>query len=221
MTDCKERPAGVEAETKQRDLEDRYFALFNSIDQGFCTLEVAFDGNQKPIDYRFLEVSPSFERQTGIHDGAGRWMRDISPDQDEHWFEIYGRVALTGEPARFENYSTPLGRWWSVYAFRVQRPEQRRVGVLFNDITEQKRAEEALRHRTAQFEQLVESAPIGIYLIDANFRILAVNPVAAPVFGELRETGRLEGRDFADVIHVLWEKEYADEVVERCTERCH
>jgi PAS domain S-box-containing protein len=212
MTDGKERLAGAEA--KQRDLEDRYFALFNSIDQGFCTLEVAFDSNQKPIDYRFLEVSPSFERQTGIRNGAGRWMREISPDQDEHWFEIYGRVALTGEPARFENYSTPLGRWWSVYAFRVQYPEQRRVGVLFNDITEQKLAEEALRHRTAQFEQLVESAPIGIYLIDADFRILAVNPVAAPVFGKLEGTDSLEGRDLAEVIHVLWEKEYADEVVE-------
>ncbi len=129
------------AEVKLHESEGRYLALFNSIDQGFCTLEVAFDESQKPVDYRFLEVSPSFERQTGIRNGAGRWMREIAPGQDEHWFEIYGRVALTGESTRFESYSTPLDRWWAVYAFRIQEPRLRRVGVLFNDITERKRIE--------------------------------------------------------------------------------
>src|SRR5204863_333286 len=83
----------------------------------------------RPTDYRFLEVSPSFESQTGIRDGAGRWMREIAPDQDEFWFETYGRVARTGEPARFESHSTPLGRWWAVYAFRIQDPRLRRVGA--------------------------------------------------------------------------------------------
>lgn len=135
---------------EQSASEERYRTLFNSIDQGFCTLEVSFDDSENPLDYRFLEISPSFERQTGIQNGAGRWMREIAPTQDEHWFEIYGRVALTGEPARFESYSTPLGRWWTVYAFRIQDPRLRRVGVLFNDITERKRAETELEASAAR-----------------------------------------------------------------------
>jgi PAS domain-containing protein len=114
---------------------------FNAIDQGFCTIEVAFADDGSVLDYRFLEVSPSFERQTGIENGAGRWMRDIAADQDEHWFQLHGCVALTGGAVRFENFSTPLDRWWSVYAFRIGQPEQRRIGVLFNDITERKRAD--------------------------------------------------------------------------------
>ena len=69
-------------------------------------------------------------------------MREIAPDQDEHWFEIYGRVSLTGEPARFEQHSTPLGRWWSVYAFRIEDRPRGQIGVLFDDITERKRGED-------------------------------------------------------------------------------
>ncbi|HSL42413.1 MAG TPA: PAS domain S-box protein [Anaerolineales bacterium] len=125
--------------------EDKYEALFNSIDQGFCTIEVRYDEHNKPVDYRFLEVSPSFAHQTGIQNGAGKWMKEIAPDQDKFWFETYGRIALTRKPERFEYFSTPLGKWWSVYAFPAQEPERRRIGVLFNDITERKLAEAALR----------------------------------------------------------------------------
>jgi len=64
--------------------------LFDRIDQGFCTIEVAFDEHDKPVDHRFLEVSPSFERQTGIKNAAGGWMREIAPGQDQHWFDTYG-----------------------------------------------------------------------------------------------------------------------------------
>jgi signal transduction histidine kinase len=138
------------ATERLRAAEERYGALFNAIDQGFCTIEVRFDESGRAVDYRFLEVSPSFERQTGITRGEGRWMRDIAPDQDEHWFELYGAVATTGEPHRFESYSTPLGRWWSVYAFRIGDPSLRQVAILFNDITDRKRAEQ---EREARLEQ--------------------------------------------------------------------
>jgi PAS domain-containing protein len=62
------------AEAALRESEERYLALFNAIEQGFCTIEVLFDEQDRPLDYRFLEVSPSFERQTGIPNAAGRWM---------------------------------------------------------------------------------------------------------------------------------------------------
>src|SRR5258708_23419539 len=97
-----------------------------------------FDGNNNPIDYRFLEVNPSFERQTGIKNAAGRRMREIAPQHEEHWFEIYGRIALTGEPMRFENEAKQLPRWYDVYPFRVEEPKRKRVGILFYQITERK-----------------------------------------------------------------------------------
>jgi PAS domain S-box-containing protein len=132
-------------EVELRESEQNYRTLFESIDEGFCTIEVLFDQNEKPVDYRFLQISPSFERQTGIENAVGRRMREIAPQHEEHWFEIYGRIALTGEAVRFENEAKQLGRWYDVYAFRVDDPRCRRVGILFNDITGRKRAEARLR----------------------------------------------------------------------------
>jgi PAS domain S-box-containing protein len=133
------------AELELRESEQNYRMLFESIDEGFCTIEVLFDQNEKPVDYRFLQISPSFERQTGIENAVGRRMREIAPQHEEHWFEIYGRIALTGEAMRFENEAKQLGRWYDVYAFRIEDPQCRRIGILFNDITERKRAGERLR----------------------------------------------------------------------------
>src|ERR1700682_786536 len=132
------------AERRLLKSEEKYRTLFDSIDEGFCTIEVLFDGKDKAVDYRFLEINPSFEKQTGIKDALGRTMREIAPQHEEHWFEIYGKIALTGEPARFENPAAQLHRWYDVYAFRVGQPREKRVAILFNDITERKLAEEAL-----------------------------------------------------------------------------
>jgi PAS domain-containing protein len=101
--------ASLEAEALQRTWAEMTHpddvaadvALFNSIDEGFCTIQVLFDENNKPIDYRFLEVNPSFEKQTGIENAQGRRMREIAPQHEEHWFEIfeiYGKIALTASP---------------------------------------------------------------------------------------------------------------------------
>ena len=142
------------AETELRESEQNYRMLFESIDEGFCTIEVLFDQNEKPLDYRFLQISPSFERQTGIKNAAGRRMREIAPRHEEHWFETYGRIALTGEPMRFENEAKQLGRWYDVYAFRVEDPRRRRVGILFNDITERKRAEAEARDSERRYREV-------------------------------------------------------------------
>jgi signal transduction histidine kinase/DNA-binding response OmpR family regulator len=74
-----------------------------------------------------------------------------------------------------------------------------------------KESAEVLRHRSQQFETLLNAAPLGIYLVNADFRIVHVNPVALAAFGNI--PGGVAGRDFDEVIHLAWDKEFADEVV--------
>lgn len=125
-------------------IEQRYRTLFDSIDEGFCIIEVIGGENGEASDYRFLETNASFERQTGLVDAVGKRMRELAPNHEEHWFERYARIAQTQMPERFEDRADALGRWYDVYAFPIDDPELRRVGILFRDIIERKRAEQEL-----------------------------------------------------------------------------
>jgi PAS domain S-box-containing protein len=147
-----------QAEQARRESETRFRALFESMDEGYCVAEVIFDAENRPIDYRFLEVNPVFERQTGIKDARGRLMREIAPDHEQHWFDIYGRIALTGETLRFENPAAALQRYYDVCAFRVGAPELRRVGIVFNDITDRKNLDRQRELLLAQEEALRKDA---------------------------------------------------------------
>lgn len=123
-------------------LEARYNALFNSLDEGFCIIEVLFDSESRPCDYRFLKVNSVFEVQTGIKSPLGRTMREIVPGHERHWYDIYGQIALTGEAQRFEHRADALGKFYDVFAFRIGDPRDAQVAVLFKDIAERKKREE-------------------------------------------------------------------------------
>ena len=144
-----------QAEDSLRRSEERYRTLFNTMIDGFCVVKVIFDSDQKPVDYRFLECNPAFEGQTGLQDAQGRLMRELAPAHEAHWFEIYGKIALTGEPARFVNEARELNRWYDVSAYRVGRPEDRQVAIIFNDITDRMLAEEKLQRAYGELEERV------------------------------------------------------------------
>jgi len=129
----------------RRVSESRYRALFNSIDEGFCVVEVVFDAEGNAHDYRFLETNPAFENQSGLVNPVGRWMRDLQPQHEQHWFDSFGRVARTGEPTRFVQHARTLGRWFNVFAFRVGLPDANQVAILFSDITDRIEQDEAQR----------------------------------------------------------------------------
>lgn len=125
--------------------EHHYRALIESIDEGFCVIEAILDEQGRGVDHRFIEVNPAFERHTGLRGAIGRTARELVPDLEPRWPEAYGRIATTGQPERFVDRSEAMGRWFEVEAFRIGPPEDRKVALLFRDITERRLAEEALR----------------------------------------------------------------------------
>lgn len=91
-------------------------------------------------------LAAAFERQTGIKDAAGLTMRQIEPRHEEHWFSILGNVARTRTPLHFEQKAEYLiDGWYELFAFPVENGNNSRVGVLFYNITQRKKAETALR----------------------------------------------------------------------------
>jgi PAS domain S-box-containing protein len=158
-----------------RRSEERYRTLFESLDEGFCVIEMLFDDSDKPIDYRFLEVNPAFEKQTGLVQAVGKTARQLVPELENYWFEIYGKVALTGEPVRFEHGSEAMNRWFEVSAFRTSDPQSRKVAVLFKEISDRKQAENRQQEQEAQLRLFVKHSPAGVAMFDRQMRYMLVS----------------------------------------------
>ena len=173
-----------QAEKELRHSAWQYQMLFDSIDEAFCIVELIFDDGNAPVDYRFLEVNEAFGKQTGMSDAKGRRMLELVPDMEAQWFEIYGKVALSGEPHRFVNEAKGMdGRWFDAYAFRLGGPESRRVAVLFRDISDRVKTEEAMRQSEARFRALFDWGPIAIFSSDAEGRLQECNRAALELWG--------------------------------------
>ena|GEM_PF-440103 len=200
LADITERHQGEEA---LRQSEERYRTLFESMTEGFCVIELMFDVNEKPIDYRFLEVNPAFERQTGLQNVEGYTVRQLFPDLDSYCYECYGEVARTGESLRFETYSQRVERWFDVSAFRIGTPESRKVAILFKDITQRKQVEKRLRDRQTRLDLAIRAAGLGVFEWDVETDTpIWENQAMYDIFNRTREQGPLTGEGLlSDVIH--------------------
>jgi PAS domain S-box-containing protein len=147
------------AEAALRASEEKYRALFESMDEAYAVVEVMRDpATGRWADFLFLEVNPAFVRHTGMPDPVGRTATDLLGTPNPRWAEVYGRVAETGEPVRLEEREPLLDRVFDLFIFRLGGPGDRRVAVLFADVTGRTRAEAALR---AEEERLRLALAVG------------------------------------------------------------
>jgi serine phosphatase RsbU (regulator of sigma subunit) len=147
-----ERELGADGYATQDDT--RFKALFSAIDEGYCLAEIIQDHEGRPVDYRFLETNPLFEEMTGLVDAVGRTARELVPDLEQHWVDVYARAALGGERIRFEQGSEAMGRWFDVFTMPLGPPGT--FGIVFKDETDRRRAELSLREREEQLRLLAE-----------------------------------------------------------------
>ncbi len=121
--------------------EVRYRTVFDAATTGLCIVQMKFDADMVPVDYMIVDGNAAFAELTGLRNANGKWVSEIAPGLERHWFELYGRVALTGEPARFEQPAEIFGRWYDVQALRLGDAADQRVAILFENITERRYAD--------------------------------------------------------------------------------
>ncbi len=177
-----------------------YGELFEAVDAGFCVIEMIFDGD-RAVDYRFLKTNRAFQHQTGLVDAVGKTARELVPQLEQHWFDLYGRVATTGEATRFDNGSDAMGRWFEVHALRVGNAADRMVGIIFSDMTARRRSEQSMRESDERLQEaLTAGSGIGTWDWDVpNDRVYA-DERFAELYG-VNPRRAVEGAPIAEFFH--------------------
>ena len=135
----------------EKDTE--YQNLFQGMLNGVALHEIICDEEGTPVDYRFLDINPAFERLTGLKSEMvlGKTVREVMPNIEPTWIQKYGQVALTGGSMAFEEHSQELGKYFAVSAFQHSPG---RFACIFADITSRRSYEKSLADHRSRLQSL-------------------------------------------------------------------
>jgi PAS domain S-box-containing protein len=172
------RPSKASNESRER-----YRSLVDQMQEGVAYCQMLFDDAGQPNDWIYLDVNPAFEPLTGMRDVIGKRVTEAIPgvrEANPDLFQLYGRVTRTGIPEQFETYLPGLVRWFSI---KVYRPSPGHFAAVFENITERRRVDEALRESEQRYAAVVDNLVDGVVVQDAGGRIVASNPAARELLG--------------------------------------
>ncbi len=182
-----------------RESELRYRTLFDSIDDGFCVIEFV-DGPHGPLsDYIHIEANPASAHNVGMPGVLGKRLRELVGEEADEWVERYRNVLLTGSPIRFERELEATGRWLELAAFRVEPASRKQVAVLFKDLTDRKRAVDALRSSEENFRMLARAMPNQAWTARPDGLLDWFNAQVYEFSGA--DQGSLDGLHWSQIVH--------------------
>lgn len=193
--------------------EEKYRTLFNSIDECFCIIDMIFDAQGNPVDWRYLETNTTFNKQTVLVDPVGKLASEINADFNDNWLEIFGRVALTGKPVRFTKEAKAYHRWFDIYAFKNdEAPGSTKISILYRDITTGMQNNRKLAFQAKTLANVRDA----VIVVDENNVITYWNKAFEELFGfKDKAEGTLNQTNIARIGNfineTLKDKRYSDE----------
>jgi PAS domain S-box-containing protein len=174
------------AQFEIEEREQKYRQLFEESDVGIALHEIICDYDGVPIDYRFLDVNPAFEKLTGLYADTiiGKTVLEVLPGTESYWIENYGHVALTKKTLHFEDYSRELRKYFEITAYS---PKNGQFATLVQDISEKRRTEIHLRETNAYLDNLISNANVPIIVWDPTFHITRINHSCELLIGRLEQ----------------------------------
>jgi PAS domain S-box-containing protein len=146
-----------QAEKALKESEEKFRLLYTSMNQGLALHEIILDEKGNPIDYVFLDINETYTKLLGVtrEMSIGKRIREVMPKVEQYWIDIFGKVALTGEPMYYENYLETTNRHYSTYSYS---PKKYQFAVLVSDITDRKNSEIQLKEKNEELTIAKEKA---------------------------------------------------------------
>lgn len=142
--------------------------VLNSMDEGYLLADVVFNDDGEPLDVFYRDSNPAAVEMAG-EELEGRWLTEVDVGDEEHWYELFGRVADTGEGERHELYAEAGDSWYNFYVFKPEAAGPRRIAIVFEDISERKRAERDLRESEARLDAFVTATSDVVYRMSPDW----------------------------------------------------
>lgn len=154
-----------------------YHSVIQQMHFGFARHEIILDGKGKPVDYRFLEANPAFEKITGLKNPEiiNKTVREVLPDITTSafdWIGFYGKIALEGGDEVFEQYYEPFDKWYHIQVFSVEKGY---FTTIIKEITDRKKADIQLNHTKYLLQYVVEHTNSAVAVHDRDLRYLYVS----------------------------------------------
>ncbi|MHB1419826.1 MAG: ATP-binding protein [Bacillota bacterium] len=176
------------AEENKLLLDDsaKYRLVLKNISEIFALCEMIYDSDGVPIDYRYIDVSPSAEKEFDLPRNLiiGKSIRELWAGDHSLTINAFGKVVNTGKPKRFRSFSKERGRYYEVFSFSL---EENKFAYMAIDITTQKIIEKELRINKTSLEQIIDRVSDGFYALDPQWRFVFMNQEAEPHMEKKKE----------------------------------
>jgi PAS domain S-box-containing protein len=168
-----------------KESESKYRELFDKMLNGFAICK-GIKKNNRLVDFQFIDLNPAFQTHAGIQNNKclGKTASELKLEFDEFWFNECQTVMNSGITRSFEKYVSAFKRYLYV---SIYKPADGHFAFMFEDITERKEIENALRENEEKYRLIVEGQSDIVIKIDTKYKLLFVSPSFCKTFGVKEE----------------------------------
>jgi PAS domain S-box-containing protein len=154
--------------------------------EGVCLHKLVYDESNKPKDYKIVDINPAYTIITGLakEKVINKLATEVYGTTEAPYLDIYAEIAINGKSTTFETYFPPMNKYFII---SVSSLAEGIFATIFFDISDRKRANEALKKSEKLYRLVFANAPIGIMHYDKDGTITDLNDKFAEIIGAPQE----------------------------------